>query len=61
MTYNISCPNRRYTYIRDVLNVVVCVCGGGGSVDYTSTYGNMAATRYLARIIKFFQEGPSML
>ena len=29
MTFNISCPNRRYTYICDVLNVVVCGCGGG--------------------------------
>ena len=26
MTSNISCPNRRYTYICDVLNVAVCVC-----------------------------------
>ena len=42
MTSNISCPNRRYTYICDVLNVVVCVC-----VYYKSSYGIVAVKRDL--------------
>ena len=45
MTSNISCPNRRYTYICDVLNV-------GVGVDYKSTrsYGIIVVKRELVHI-----------
>ena len=54
MTSNISCPNRRYTYIYDVLNVVVygcvcvcvCVCVKG-SCGFINMFRNINVIRFL--------------